>query len=420
MCMLLRDGKCTLPFHRVPFYVAGSAMFCACFACCCFTNMFASPTSGHEETKDSGASNCRAIDMDNCFIVQFTRGSQGNVGMTILRDVNSEQWRIAQLTPGGPAEKTGRFELGDVLTDINAETVDPQMSADQVIAMLRGDPNTSVVVTVARPQSDAAWEGALQCATDTMETDEGDWSTLETKHGGILARSRTLKSLPLSQPILGLKWEKIGTEKPTEGRELTDMNLRKALRTQRIFSPEEWSHFGIEDLRLDDFVKPWNLKVFLKPSAPEVEGLNPVTPALASDMEIHELEAVQLQLHQSMKSVQAALTSKQSFRKNKEEVNADENGDGGNPPDKKVAGNGPKGKGKKKKEGDRTEENEEGGAVAVKEVGGNGVKAKGKKKKAEERVEDNEEGDTSAVKEGKKVGKKKTGKGSGGVAGTGK
>ena len=69
------------------------------------------------------------------------------------------------MTPGGSAEKTKRFEPGDIITDINAETVD-HLSADLVVSLLRGDPNTSVVLAIERPQSDAAWEDAARQGND--------------------------------------------------------------------------------------------------------------------------------------------------------------------------------------------------------------------------------------------------------------
>ena len=54
----------------------------------------------------------------------------------------------------------------------------------------------------------------------------------------------------------GLKWERTGGKKPTEGRELTDKpKLAEALMSKTQFSQEEWKRFDIKDLRYDHFIQ---------------------------------------------------------------------------------------------------------------------------------------------------------------------
>ena len=67
---------------------------------------------------------------------------------------------------------------------------------------------------------------------------------------------------------LGLKWHRVGSEKPQQGREITNAKLRKALKTKSEFAREEWIGFGIHDLRDDDFIRVG--KNYFRPS--EVSG----------------------------------------------------------------------------------------------------------------------------------------------------
>ncbi len=50
----------------------------------------------------------------------------------------------------------------------------------------------------------------------------------------------------------GLRWEII--TKPSQGHKITNSMLARALERQTEFKPEEWDAFGIEDLRVDDFI----------------------------------------------------------------------------------------------------------------------------------------------------------------------
>ena len=75
----------------------------------------------------------------------------------------------------------------------------------------------------------------------------------------------------------GLKWKKAvvfspaeGEEsKPTQGRELENANLAEALLSKREFTSQEWTAFGIGDLRFDDFIKSG--QSYFKPATPHSE-----------------------------------------------------------------------------------------------------------------------------------------------------
>ena len=53
----------------------------------------------------------------------------------------------------------------------------------------------------------------------------------------------------------GLKWRKIGDEKPSAGEELTNEGLESSLASKTEFTKEQWAAFGITALRMDHFIK---------------------------------------------------------------------------------------------------------------------------------------------------------------------
>ena len=58
---------------------------------------------------------------------------------------------------------------------------------------------------------------------------------------------------------IGLKWEKIDithpAQRPTQGRELINFQLKRALQSQTDFTVQEWVRFGISNVRKDDFIE---------------------------------------------------------------------------------------------------------------------------------------------------------------------
>eukprot|EP00802_Teleaulax_amphioxeia_P001003 Tamp_01004.p1 GENE.Tamp_01004~~Tamp_01004.p1 ORF type:complete len:1284 (+),score=217.63 Tamp_01004:1257-5108(+) len=67
-----------------------------------------------------------------------------------------------------------------------------------------------------------------------------------------------------NETVLGLKWCRIGTKEPSEGRELANPKLRLALSEKMEFSKKEWDEFGIADLRPGDYV--WWGDSYFKPA----------------------------------------------------------------------------------------------------------------------------------------------------------
>ena len=58
-------------------------------------------------------------------------------------------------------------------------------------------------------------------------------------------------------PASGLKWNDIGSIRPAQGRDITNLapELTKALKFQNNFTQQEWDSFGIRSLDMDDFIR---------------------------------------------------------------------------------------------------------------------------------------------------------------------
>ena len=63
----------------------------------------------------------------------------------------------------------------------------------------------------------------------------------------------------------GLKWEPIGTTKPSKGTELENPVLAEALSAKTEFSPDEWEKFGVSDLAKDHYIRS-ALGAYLQPA----------------------------------------------------------------------------------------------------------------------------------------------------------
>ena len=51
------------------------------------------------------------------------------------------------------------------------------------------------------------------------------------------------------------QWQKVGTTKPTTGRELSNSKLATELQKKQDFPPEEWDSYGIAEVYQEDFIK---------------------------------------------------------------------------------------------------------------------------------------------------------------------
>jgi len=65
----------------------------------------------------------------------------------------------------------------------------------------------------------------------------------------------------------GLKWERIGTARPLQGRELRNEKLARGLERKAEFTEGEWSAFGIRGLLHDDFIS--SADSYFKPASPD-------------------------------------------------------------------------------------------------------------------------------------------------------
>ena len=145
--------------------------------------------------------------------------------------------------------------------------------------------------------------------TGVVHSDEISWRQwLSGKlHGNIqsplqswLDILRSSKDLtPVSKvPASGLEWKRVGSNKLTGAVELRNETLAKALGTQTQFSPVEWKGFGIENLRLNHFVKTSDGSV--QPALPDSHVLS--TQSDGSNEALREL----LQKHELVTSTALA------------------------------------------------------------------------------------------------------------------
>ena len=102
-----------------------------------------------------------------------------------------------------------------------------------------------------------------------------------------------------AQPVSGLKWEEVGAEKPTHGRELSNQSLAAALEEGRtLFTQKELESFGITDCS-DHFIKAGGS--YFRPRVPSL------VPKGNKDMEALESK------DNSSQKRQSSLTRRNSF-----------------------------------------------------------------------------------------------------------
>jgi len=87
---------------------------------------------------------------ENKALMNTIKGSFGGIGVHIST-ADPSQLVVLRPIKGSPAERAG-LEAGDVILRIDGTDVS-QISQDQAIAMLRGDPGTGVTVAIYRPRT---------------------------------------------------------------------------------------------------------------------------------------------------------------------------------------------------------------------------------------------------------------------------
>ena len=75
------------------------------------------------------------------------RGSYAGIGLELV-DVN-DSVKITSIIKNSPAEKSGTFEMGDILIEVNGKDISGQ-SIKTVIPHIRGSPGTEVIIRVRR------------------------------------------------------------------------------------------------------------------------------------------------------------------------------------------------------------------------------------------------------------------------------
>ena len=98
-----------------------------------------------------------------------------------------------------------------------------------------------------------------------------DWDLNTRKHVcEVQVMLRSFRKV-IENSDFGLKWENVGTAKPTLGRELQNDKLTAVLQQKTELDATEWKNCGINDLRHDDFIKAGDS--YFKPSDSRYETL---------------------------------------------------------------------------------------------------------------------------------------------------
>ncbi len=106
-----------------------------------------------------------------------TRGEYGGVGLELSRD--GDRIRVIAPIDDTPASRAG-IEAGDLIVEVDGEAVRDQ-SLNQVIQRLRGEPGSSVTVTILRDERDEP--ETLELERDTVQVDSVRSRTLEPGYG---------------------------------------------------------------------------------------------------------------------------------------------------------------------------------------------------------------------------------------------
>lgn len=101
-------------------------------------------------------------------------GQFGGIGAYVQRDDQGQV--ILDPMPDQPADKAG-LQKGDILIAVDGKPVKPEMTTDQVVAMIRGEVGTKVGVTIKRIGAKEPLEFTIERAV--IETPSVQWRMLE-------------------------------------------------------------------------------------------------------------------------------------------------------------------------------------------------------------------------------------------------
>ncbi len=101
-------------------------------------------------------------------------GQFGGIGAYVQRDDQNRV--ILDPMPDQPADKAG-VKKGDILTAVDGQPVKPELTTDQVVAMIRGLVGTPVTITVERAGAKEPLQFTIERAV--IETPSAQWRLLE-------------------------------------------------------------------------------------------------------------------------------------------------------------------------------------------------------------------------------------------------
>ena len=159
---------------------------------------------------------------------------------------------------------SGRFLIQDYVVRVAPSLRVAHQTATALAAAPEGDAGRRHAVVVGNPdlcneqlELPYAEEEAEEVAEALFEQGFGEVNKLCGKEA---SKKAVLESLG----ALGLKWERLGEEKPQQGRELSNPRLAEELQSKTDFTLEEWKSFGITDLGNGSFIRAGGL--YFKPA----------------------------------------------------------------------------------------------------------------------------------------------------------
>lgn len=114
--------------------------------------------------------------------VRLEKAVQG-IGVVLQKNSKGEVV-ISKIVPNGPAEKSGDVKPQDVILAINHQAL-TNLPLEQILSMVRGEPNSSLLLTLRHAGSQESVDVRLNRQPITVNDDRADFTTIPYKDGVI-------------------------------------------------------------------------------------------------------------------------------------------------------------------------------------------------------------------------------------------
>lgn len=111
-----------------------------------------------------------------------SEGVYSGIGVTMSQDMNTGKFVIVEVSENGPG-KAASIQAGDVITEVDGESVDG-LSSDDVVAKIQGEEGTDVTITIERDGEAAPLE--IKVTRQKIDAETVRYEMLENHIGYIL------------------------------------------------------------------------------------------------------------------------------------------------------------------------------------------------------------------------------------------